>query len=146
MNPFIPWSAAPSLSLLLYLFPEYLFIAYTLFFPSIYIIKRFGSNTKTFIEHSQATHMELFGKLVNSWKLLVISAKSSTLDVWVGSKWAPEIFSLLTLQFLKVCFTKALYFFRHRAEKFEPSSPYNEIIYESLGTNGLRKATITTMW
>ena len=32
--------------------------------------------------------MELFMEIVNGWKLLTIFAKSSILDIWLGSEYA----------------------------------------------------------
>ena len=35
--------------------------------------------------------MELFAKIVNDWKLLIIFAQSSILDVWLGFEYASVI-------------------------------------------------------
>ena len=40
---------------------------------------------------SEASKMELFATIVNSWKLLTISAKNSILDIWMGSECAFDI-------------------------------------------------------
>ena len=37
---------------------------------------------------SQTSKMELLAKIVNSWNLLTISAKTYILDVWLGSEYA----------------------------------------------------------
>ena len=39
-----------------------------------------------YAEHSQASKMELLPKIVIGWKPLTIFAKSSVLDVWLGSE------------------------------------------------------------
>ena len=39
-------------------------------------------------EPSETSKMKPFAKMVNSWKLLTIFAKSSISDVWVGSEYA----------------------------------------------------------
>ena len=43
---------------------------------------------EAYSEHSQTSKMEHFPKIVNSWKPLIIMAKSSILDVWQGSEYA----------------------------------------------------------
>ena len=40
-------------------------------------------------EPCETSKIELFEKIVNNWKLLPISAKTSILDVWQGSEYAP---------------------------------------------------------
>ena len=39
-------------------------------------------------EQGQTSKMEYFAKVVNGWKPLTISLKSSILDVWQGAKYA----------------------------------------------------------
>ena len=43
-------------------------------------------NAKAFSEHCQTSKMDLFVKIVNGWKQLAIFAKSSIIDVQLGSK------------------------------------------------------------
>ena len=42
---------------------------------------------EAYSEPSRTPKMELFGKMVNSWKSLTVSPKSSILDVWLGSEY-----------------------------------------------------------
>ena len=46
---------------------------------------------EAYSEHCQTSKMELFAKIVNSWKPLSIFAKSSILDVWQDSEYSSEI-------------------------------------------------------
>ena len=48
-------------------------------------------NSKAHLEPSQTSQMELFVKMVNNWKSSTVIAKSSDLNVWLGSEYTSVI-------------------------------------------------------
>ena len=51
-------------------------------------IEVLGNIAEVYSESSQTCKIELYVKMVNSWKSLTIFAKNSILDVWLGSEYA----------------------------------------------------------
>ena len=47
--------------------------------------------SEVYSKHSQISNMMLFMKIVNSWKPLTIFAKSSIVDVWLGSEYTSAV-------------------------------------------------------
>ena len=52
------------------------------------ILQYLLQNAGGYSEPSQTCKIELFTKIVNSWKLLTISARNFILNVWGGSEYA----------------------------------------------------------
>ena len=55
------------------------------------LVKEFNNITEAHSEPSKTFNMEAFLKIINGWKLLTISVKTSPLDVWQGSEYTSAL-------------------------------------------------------
>ena len=57
-------------------------------------MKHNGLTSGAYLEPYQTSKMEIFAKIANAWKPLIIFAKCSILDVWEGSEYASALFKV----------------------------------------------------